>query len=106
MNFVVGVSIVFVSMHQFYTFGDAKGSAPTAAAAAVAGSSAPPGGALGAGGVAIEANGSAWPKMLHSPSMEHFRVQGGPGESSGALAPVAEDIELGGKGARAPLLPR
>ena len=101
-------------MHQFFTFGDAKVAAaatPAAAqpAAAVTGI-APAGGAPGSGGsssgVAIEANGTAWPTMLHSPSMEHFRLQGGPGQAPGALGVLGEDEEMGGKGARAPLLPR
>jgi len=114
-NFALGVSIVFVSMHQFFTFGDKKGAAPAAAGAAVAGGG---GGAGGAGdgssnGVMIAANASGgWAtKMIHSPSMEHFRVQtsalGANGVGSGgALSALSEDEEVGGGGSRAPLLPR
>lgn len=52
MNFLIGVSIVFVSMHQFFTFGD-KGAGPPGDKAHVAGR--PTG-------------------MVYSPSMDHIRV--------------------------------
>jgi hypothetical protein len=54
MNFLIGVSIVFISMHQFFTFGD-KG--------------APKHGARPTG-------------MVYSPSMEHIRVSDANGVSS------------------------
>ena len=50
INFAIGVSIVFVSMHQFFSFGDKAGGGK------------PP---LGADGR----------KMLYSPSMDHISVQ-------------------------------
>lgn len=103
-NFAIGVSVVFVSMHQFFTFGDAKGGK------APAGSDG--GGAGGAGGAAN--GGRPPPAMLHSPSMEHFRLESGPVSNSSsvaALGALAEGAEFGGLGggsggARAPLLPR
>lgn len=63
MNFLVGVSIVFISMHQFFTFGD-KADA-TAAGGHKTGHK--PGG------------------MVYSPSMEHIRVSDDNGVSSGGL---------------------
>eukprot|EP00882_Tetradesmus_deserticola_P016135 GHRQ01017213.1.p1 GENE.GHRQ01017213.1~~GHRQ01017213.1.p1 ORF type:complete len:244 (+),score=90.05 GHRQ01017213.1:1285-2016(+) len=52
VNFLIGVSIVFVSMHQFFTFGDkSKG---------------PPG-----AGLPVPGQPSA---MMHSPSMDHIRM--------------------------------
>lgn len=45
MNFLIGVSIVFISMHQFFTFGDKEKQKP--------------GRSTG---------------MVYSPSMEHIRV--------------------------------
>lgn len=104
-NFAIGVSIVFVSMHLFFTFGDAKGGK-----GAGKGSEA---GGVGAGVLAngVGGGGEGGKVMLHSPSMEHFRVQvvsgpasGGPG---GLEALVEEQGVIGGGGGgRAPLLPR
>jgi hypothetical protein len=55
MNFLIGVSIVFISMHQFFTFGD-KGQGKK------------PGRPTG---------------MVYSPSMEHIRVSDANGVSQG-----------------------
>jgi hypothetical protein len=110
-NFALGVSIVFVSMHQFFSFGDKKGGPPAALDAA--------GGAAGAAaGANGSANGGGWREsnMIASPSMEHFRVQPEPAAaaSGGTLASLVEDAE-GGRGgggggggvsSRTPLLPR
>lgn len=147
-NFAVGVSIVFVSMHQFFSFGPAKGAGGGGGgvagggggSGAVAGGAPAVGGSgwgaagVGIGGVAAAAgvgggvgvtNGGGvggggnggWPtQMLHSPSMEHFRVapvDGNGGGAGGALGALAADAEsgggLGGGGGgagREPLLPR
>eukprot|EP00878_Enallax_costatus_P033762 GHUV01037317.1.p1 GENE.GHUV01037317.1~~GHUV01037317.1.p1 ORF type:complete len:170 (+),score=32.52 GHUV01037317.1:960-1469(+) len=53
-NFLIGVSIVFVSMHQFFTFGDK----------AVAGQKVP----------VHQADRPITPGMVYSPSMDHIRV--------------------------------
>jgi hypothetical protein len=106
VNFAIGVSIVFVSMHQFFTFTDKAGPAKGAAAAA------------GNGAVALAASsarGPPAPQMIHSPSMDQFRVAAGPPSGNGGLSTLAEEgadeygegLALGGPdGSRAPLLPR
>ena len=65
INFAIGVSIVFVSMHQFFTFGD-KG-----------------------GKTAVSAESR---KMLYSPSMDHISVQAA--SDNGALLPSSEKTPL------------
>jgi hypothetical protein len=96
MNFLLGVSIVCVSMHQFFSFGElpgapGKGHAPAGGAAAAAAAA-----ALAAG------SGKGPPScMIHSPSLEHIRlspVENGLGSGSGSGS--------GSTGERAPLLPR
>jgi hypothetical protein len=66
MNFLVGVSIVFVSMHQFFTFGD-KGQGPPGAKAHV------PGRPTG---------------MMYSPSMDHIRVS----DENGVAVVAGEEL--------------
>ncbi|GBF93921.1 CMP-sialic acid transporter-like [Raphidocelis subcapitata] len=74
-NFALGVSIVFVSMHQFFTFGEKKGPPPP--------TSPPPGeeptSPVSPAALPIKAlaGGAQWRSamLLHSPSMEHFRVE-------------------------------
>ncbi|KAF8068383.1 CMP-sialic acid transporter 2 [Scenedesmus sp. PABB004] len=61
-NFLIGVSIVFVSMHQFFTFGDKGDKAAAGAHKHSDSGGAGPGGARGGGG------------MVYSPSMDHIRV--------------------------------
>lgn len=110
MHFAVAVSIVAVSMHQFLTFG-AKPAKPPAGQVGGGG-----GGAVA--GVAGLAGANGWHgsrQMLHSPSMEHFRVTASASPPPpGVLASLAADAEAGGGGLgggtsssmRQPLLPR
>lgn len=72
MNFLIGVSIVFVSMHQFFTFGDKAADAGKA-------------GHKGSDG------GKPQAAMLYSPSMEHIRL---PDENGLPHAPPEERAPL------------
>lgn len=69
MNFLIGVSIVFVSMHQFFTFGD-KSSGTLKGAAVPAAAAGPQAG------------------MVYSPSMDHIRVSDENGVAVGDKAPL------------------
>jgi hypothetical protein len=111
INFLVGVSIVFVSMHQFFTFGPAKGAPPPPGGAGVKagsdGGAAAGGDAAGAPGAA-NGGGARPPVMLHSPSMDHFRLATAPPSGNGIVLAALEEgggAAFGG-GPRAPLLPR
>lgn len=67
MNFLIGVSIVFVSMHQFFSFGDKAGQK-------TAGPAARPG----------------TPGMVYSPSMDHIRVT----SENGSAPPEPDRVPL------------
>lgn len=86
VNFLVGVSIVVVSMHQFFSFGGDAGAARGGSGkGSVAAGGKPLLGSKGGGG------------MVYSPSMEHIRVSPDPENGTAAGA---------GRGEGAPLLPR
>lgn len=80
-NFALGVSIVFVSMHQFFTFGEKSAPPPPM--------SPPPGDGppMSPGGLPVKAHASdaQWRSvtLLHSPSMEHFKVESEPLQAVG-----------------------
>ncbi|GFR48706.1 hypothetical protein Agub_g10662 [Astrephomene gubernaculifera] len=86
INFFLGVSIVFVSMHQFFTYGDKP-----------------------------KANERAMPRMLYSPSLDHIALAasaGTPSSAAGGLGlgggGVADEVAGSGESGdvRRPLLPR
>jgi hypothetical protein len=87
MNFLLGVSIVFISMHQFFTFGDKSSGGAGAVVGPGVGGGGPAAGALKKG------SGGGGSTMVYSPSMEHIRLSD---DSNGAVAP--QD--------KSPLLPR
>lgn len=80
LNFLVGLSIVFVSMHQFFTFGDVK-----------KGGGSVSGGGAGGGGGGGDDKGSLKKSLIYSPSLDHVQ--------SAAVGGAGRAVNVGPNGA-------